>query len=323
MVCPACTVEAPEEDAFCESCGQRLGGAPAPAGPASGPPVAGCVCGAPRGDVDEDGFCLQCGRRVVRPPSDHIEEPISPVFAAVSDRGLRHDRNEDRFAIVEAGGGYAMVVCDGVSATRKSEIASSAVSAGVLESLAEALRAGKIEDSEAAMRAAIAAGVAKLAAQSQREESGNAPSTTVVAALVADGMATIGWVGDSRAYWVDAEQAWPLTQDHSWMNEIVAAHEMSLEQAAASPKAHAITRWIGADAGPESTPDVVHRKLSEPGILLLCTDGLWNYAQDSPALAKLVHEAGDDALTIAKKLVEFANGCGGQDNVTVAVLKTA
>jgi serine/threonine protein phosphatase PrpC len=328
MHCPDCATEIPDEDIFCENCGRRLGEAVAASAAATLADGQSCGCGAGLDEVDEDGFCMRCGRRVRRPPTDHVEQALSPVFAAVSDRGVKHDRNEDRCGIVAAGGGYVMVVCDGVSATRKSETASEAVVAGTLKFLEAALQHGAIADPQTAMREAIAAGEAHLKASSVRDGGENPPSTTVVAALVAEGHATLGWVGDSRAYWIDASGAHPLTQDHSWLNFVMtsatgAPGEITLEQAEKAPQAHAITRWIGADAGEFSTPDVVHHSIDGPGMLLLCTDGLWNYAPTLEEMAETVEAAKagtTDTLGIMRRLVEFAIGCGGHDNITVAAL---
>ncbi len=319
MQCPACAAEVPEGDSFCEDCGTRLTAAPAQA-PAS---TTGCSCGAPAGETDEDGFCLRCGLRMRKAAAtDHIEQAISPVFAAVSDRGLRHDRNEDRFAVADIAAAQIMVVCDGVSASHQSELASTAVAQGALDSLTRALQAGPKLGSEAVLRQAIADGAAVLVAQSSIAKDDNPPSTTVVAALVINGEATIGWLGDSRAYWIDASGAKPLTRDHSWMNEAITEGGMSAEQAAASPQAHAITRWIGADSTEKADAEIVRHKLAASGVLLLCTDGLWNYASTNEAMAKLVQEAtAPDALDTARALVKFANDRGGQDNITVAILR--
>ncbi len=323
MHCPFCTADVPDDDLFCESCGHSLKAASAPASSIS----AGCICGAAAGEVDADGFCMVCGKRVVRPASDHVEEVLSPLCAAVSDRGLRHDRNEDRFGIVQVGGSYALAVCDGVSTTRTSEVASQAVAAGVLEFLANALREDAVGDPVAVMRAAIAAGAAALRTLQPQGSVENLPSTTVVAALVTGGEATIGWAGDSRAYWCHPPAIAAWTKDHSWVNEIVAAGRLSVPEAEQAPQAHAITRWIGADSDCE--PEIVRYPLQAPGMLLLCTDGVWNYAPTPEAMVKLVTEAGGlgrvaqgpDALAVARYLVEFANRSGGHDNSTVALLR--
>ena len=315
MHCPACAAEVPEEDAFCENCGAKLGAAAA---------AGACTCGAGPEEVDADGFCLRCGRRVRRPASDHIEQVISADFAAVSDRGLKHDRNEDRFAIVQAGAGFALVVCDGVSATNKSERASAAVSAAVLQALSAYL-ARPAGEPEAAVRAALVAGAATLSNPYNAEP--DPPSTTLVLALVQDAVATIAWAGDSRAYWLDAAGCKQLTQDHSWMNDVVSSGAMTAEEAEHDPRAHAITRWFGADwprtDGVDALPaDVLRFAVPGPGTLLLCTDGLWNYAPTVEDVRREVEEAkAADAISLVNHLVKFANDAGGRDNVTVAVLK--
>ena len=338
MQCPVCSVEIAPGNRFCEECGAEITlAALAPAA------VAKCTCGAAGTDVDEDGFCLRCGRKArVALSSDRVEQVISAACAGVSDRGLRHDRNEDRFGLAAEGTGYALVVCDGVSATRSSEIASEAVTAGVLESLTAALRGGNPRDPQGVMRSAILAGSSRLAAKMNlntrrtsarasrrlaRAAAGTddqAPSTTVVAALVSGGQLTVAWVGDSRAYWIDAEGARQLTEDHSWQNDVVQAGAMTAEEAAKSPKAHAITRWIGADAPEDGTADVSTLPIAGAGTLLLCTDGLWNYAPAAQAMAELAGRAtsdGRDAVAAARELVQFALDRGGIDNVTVAMLQ--
>ena len=315
MHCPACGAEIPDDDLFCEACGHSLKAAAAP--PA-------CGCGAATGEVDEDGYCGRCGRRVMRPAEDHVEETLSPLCAGVSDRGLRHDRNEDRFSIVQVGEAYALVVCDGVSTTRKSEVASQAVATGVMEHLAAALRTGAVVDPVLTMRSAIAAGGSALAAVSPADGSENPPSTTVVAALVIHGEATIGWAGDSRAYWLKPPAIQALTKDHSWVHEMVALGKMSEAEAEKAPQAHAITRWIGVDAETTEEAELVLQPLQGPGMLLLCTDGLWNYAAAPEEMAKLVADCSHDnpaALTLAQRLAEFANAHGGHDNITVALLR--
>ena len=328
MHCPACTLEVPPENSFCEECGAALS-APAPA--------AGCCsCGASPGERDEDGFCLRCGRKHRQPqPMDHAEEVLSPNFAAVTDRGLRHDKNEDRFGIAAADGAQLLVVCDGVSSSKNAELAAAAVSEGIVQFVAEALSSSPSAYPAKLLQQAISSGSSRLEARFNsetrrttgsrklRKPEENPASTTVVAALVQDGTITIGWVGDSRAYWIDDEAAHPLTHDHSWQNDVVSAGEMTAEQAAKAPNAHAITRWIGPDA---ASPEAEFTTLrpTTPGTLILCTDGLWNYAPTPGQMADLLRTsdvAGTDALALAQALVAFAIERGGQDNVTVAVLR--
>ncbi len=319
MICSACATDVPDSDVFCENCGAKL----QEDAQHVGTPSPGCSCGAAAGEIDEDGFCLCCGKRLLRPASDHIEERISPGFAAVSDRGLRHDRNEDRFALLQERGMSGLVVCDGVSSTSHSEIASAFVAAAIARQLTQTLAGDAEFDAAEALLAAVKAGSLELQTHADVEDSDRSPSTTVVAALVTGNEITVGWAGDSRAYWIDADSARALTRDHSWMNEALAAGEVSEEEARLSPQAHAITRWIGADASIEAEPEIVRFAATTSGTLLLCSDGLWNYVEDTGSLFSLLTEiaAEDrDALAMARRLVAFANERGGRDNVTVALL---
>ena len=106
------------------------------------------------------------------------------------------------------------------------------------------------------------------------------------------------------------------------MNAALESGEMTEAEAQAAPQAHAITRWLGADAEDASTPETVQFGSEAGGTLLLCTDGLWNYAASAEALAALLQGKEDkDALGIARDLIAFANEAGGRDNVTVATLR--
>ena len=249
-----------------------------------------------------------------------MELALSPVFAGVSDRGLKHQRNEDRFGMRQAGEGYVLVVCDGVSSSTQSELASSAVAEHVSQALEGALRRQSASSPERTVRVAIQDAQAALAATTAAGQP-DPPSTTVVAALVNGMDVTIGWAGDSRAYWFGAGgEAQPLTADHSWMNEVVAAGVATLEEASHSPNAHGITRWLGADAGDNAQAEAVHFRIPGPGHLLLCTDGLWNYAQEPAELGRLL-EGSDALIDVTRRLIDFANDRGGHDNITAILLR--
>jgi len=134
----------------------------------------------------------------------------------------------------------------------------------------------------------------------------------------------VGSVGDSRAYWIpDAGEAAALTLDDSFAQMQIAAG-VAREKAESGPQSHAITRWLGADA-PDHKPTTATLTLAEPGWLLVCSDGLWNYCSAAPDLAALVRHTststGAEPLALAEALVSWANAQGGQDNITAAVAR--
>jgi serine/threonine protein phosphatase PrpC len=300
--CASCADERAAGAAFCEACGRSL---------AAGPPCP--HCGVP-GGIGADGYCEHCGLLAGR-PRDHIEADCGSVAAAVTDRGKRHHRNEDAMWLAVRGGDVDVVVSDGVSASFDPDVASEAA-AGT----AGALLAQKPDISAAIVTAKEA--VAALAAVGDPRRAASNPACTIVAATVRGAEINIGWVGDSRAYWLPAEgPAEQLTEDDSWATHAIA---MGADPQAAmrDPKAHAITAWLGADAGPV-LPRTGAFTVIGPGHLILCSDGLWNYLTDPAAFAAAVRErlhAGGTLIDVARGLVDFANAAGGADNITVAVV---
>ncbi|MFJ9075573.1 protein phosphatase 2C domain-containing protein [Streptomyces sp. NPDC102278] len=309
---------------------------PAPIAPASPAPCAspaggdaGKTCVACRaGRVDTDGYCEHCGHAQPR-ERDHLEEELGSV-AAVSDRGLRHHRNEDSFAVAatalpDGSAATVAIVCDGVSSASRPDEASAAAAGAANEALLEALPRGA-HPQEAMHEAILAAAAAVNALAPEAPGAQNAPACTLVGAVVSGGLLTIGWVGDSRAYWVpDDRAALPrrLTEDDSWAAQMVAAGLMGEAEAYADARAHAITGWLGADAY-DLEPHTASFKPDHPGVVVVCTDGLWNYAESARELARILpQDAAVRPLHSAQVLVGHALDGGGHDNVTVAVVPFA
>jgi serine/threonine protein phosphatase PrpC len=285
-----------------------------------------CVaCGT--GGVDGDGYCDHCGHKQPR-ERDHMEDELSGV-AAASDRGLRHHRNEDFFAIAEAttaDGAPATiaVVCDGVSSATRPDEASAAAAHAAGAALSTSLPRGtRLQEAMERALVAAAEAVVALAAEAPNEPSKNAPACTIVSTLSAGGLLTVGWVGDSRAYWVPEDRTLPasrLTEDDSWAAQMVAAGLMEEDEAYADVRAHAITGWLGADAY-EFEPHTASFTPDRPGVVVVCTDGLWNYAESAAEMAAAVpRDARVRPLHSARHLVGYALDGGGHDNVTVAVV---
>ncbi len=296
------------------------------------PPAGTKLCVACRsGHVAPDGYCENCGHAQPR-ERDHMEQELDTV-AAVSDRGLRHHRNEDAFtisstALPDGSPAVVAIVCDGVSSATRPDEASMAASRAADLALKDSLPRGT--HPQQAMHEAIVAASEAVNALAEEPHGArehqphqNAPACTLVGAVVAGGLLVIGWVGDSRAYWVPADRTAPtvrLTEDDSWAAQMVAAGLMNEAEAYADERAHAITGWLGADAY-ELEPHTASFKPDRPGVVVVCTDGLWNYAEAAEEMARAVPaDAALRPLHSARVLVGHALDGGGHDNVTVAVL---
>jgi serine/threonine protein phosphatase PrpC len=265
----------------------------------------------------------------VPPTSDHAEVDLGPA-AGVTDRGLRHPRNEDAVALgsQQTPGGLVVVavVCDGVSSSPRPDEASQAAARASLPVLLEAVR-----DSADLAEACVAAVAAARASVAGLGEPANERSaTTFLSAVAARDQVTLCWLGDSRAYWLapaesEAESA-QLTRDDSVAEGMVEAGLATEDAAMALPHAHVLTRWLGAEAAdldgdPARAPHVERFTPPGPGVLLLCSDGLWNYRPDAAELARLaLPRALTDPLGAANDMVRFAVEAGGADNITAVLI---
>ena len=143
-------------------------------------------------------------------------------------------------------------------------------------------------------------------------------ATTVAAVLVDDTVANLGHVGDSRVYLFRDEGVRQLTSDHSWVNEQLLSGVISADQARSHPLRNVVTRALGGKADLQVEMQI--HKIEAGDVLMLCSDGLTTMLPDDE-MGKLVKEAADDLREAAESLVAAANERGGEDNITVLLLK--
>ncbi len=123
-------------------------------------------------------------------------------------------------------------------------------------------------------------------------------------------------VGDSRLYLFRQGYLEQLTKDHTLVQEQVEGGLITPEQARSHPLRHVVTKAIGGDA---LEVDVEERELQHEDQLLLCSDGLTDRLSDDDICRVLGASAGVDE--VCRRLVDAANQAGGDDNITVALLK--
>lgn len=143
-------------------------------------------------------------------------------------------------------------------------------------------------------------------------------ATTVAAVLVDGETANIAHVGDSRIYLWSGGGFELLTKDHSWVNEQIQSGAISPEQARSHPLRNVVTRALGGRS--DLVVDIQSRRMLPGDLLLLCSDGLTTMVTDDD-IARILHEAEGDVARAASALVGEANERGGEDNITVVLLK--
>ncbi|MDN5763819.1 MAG: protein phosphatase 2C domain-containing protein [Microlunatus sp.] len=357
--CPGCGSPVQPTARFCEACGSPLtpteaaaeesaaelpielatpaGGCPGVghSDPAAGEPtlLLPRPCRSCGGVVGSDGYCQTCGTKAPSERDHYVERPASWV-AACCDRGIRHYRNEDATAVAgsaDPGRRAVLVVCDGVSSADESDVASLAAARTARDVLIGSRPAGLgVPES----RAAAIEGVLVTAADRANEavitstspDTPNPASCTLVAVVLEDDLCVFANVGDSRAYWITdpgGPEPVQLTTDDS-VAQLRIASGVGKEEAEQGPQAHAILKWLGKDST-DHRPATGSVLLNGSGWVLVCSDGLWNYASEAAELQALVVQlsasAGSDPLALAEAMVGWACDQGGKDNISVALAR--
>ncbi len=221
-----------------------------------------------------------------------------------TDVGRVREGNEDAFAIEPP----LYAVADGMGGHRGGEVASQLA----LQTVVERFRAGQgslADQVQAANRAVYE--------RSATDRKVTGMGTTLTAATVAGDRAHLVHVGDSRAYLLRAGALRQLTEDHTLVNRMLKAGEITEREAAVHPHRNVILRALGQD--PDVTIDEQDVGLIEGDRLLLCSDGLTVMVPEDQLQAILEATAGAPQEA-AERLVRAANGAGGIDNITVVVL---
>lgn len=249
----------------------------------------------------------------------HYLRAPAPWVAGCSDIGQRHRTNQDALCIAarnEPPKEAVLALADGVSTAFGSEMASLVAAEAVVQHLVAGCEAGTpLEVSF--VRAFDAANGEVLAAADE-------PSAcTLIAAVVQPGTIAIGNVGDTRAYWLgDDGSCEQLSTDDS-MAQARIMLGMSRSEAERSSQAHAITKWLGREAT-DVRPSMITIQPPGDGWLLLCSDGLWNYASSPEQMARVFHQSAGlhpDPAPLVEALVAWANEQGGHDNITAVVAR--
>lgn len=173
------------------------------------------------------------------------------------------------------------------------------------------------DDSEKKIRLAVLKANEDVFKESVSDKSKNGMGATVVVAVGTKDEAVIGNIGDSRCYIADSEHIEQITEDHSYVNELVKSGMITEDEARFHPRKNEILKAVGI--GGDVFPDIFRVRLKEGDMLLLCTDGLTNMLTDSE-----IHEilkSDNSALETAKALIDAANNAGGADNITVVLKK--
>jgi protein phosphatase len=247
----------------------------------------------------------------------------------LSDVGRKRDHNEDAFVVDE--GERLFAVADGMGGHAAGEVASQIAIKTVYDFIhstrqdAEATWPYDYDPTLSAnanrLRTAIRLANERICETIRQKEDLKDMGTTIVTLLIgSDGTATVGHVGDSRAYLVRGGTLAQITSDHSWVNEQVKLGFLNRADAMRHPFRNVVTRALGSRG--EVSVDLREEALRAGDRVLLCSDGLNSMVDDEGILGALAG-AGDDLLGQCRGLISAANARGGDDNITTILVRAA
>lgn len=237
-------------------------------------------------------------------------------YAGRSDTGLKRSVNQDRWrADAEHG---LFVVADGVASSTDGALAAQMVIELLPDYVERHLKSDDIDDAGAPERLGRAVGELSddLRAQGNSDARVAGATSTVVAAVITESRAVIAHLGDSRAYLYHEHRLQHLTCDHSLVQELINAGEITADDAAEHPARNVITRYVAMK--PPALLDAAAVDLQPGDRILLCSDGLHGVIDDT-SLAGLLGAHGD-AEAAVDALIGAANDAGGPDNITAVVI---
>lgn len=230
---------------------------------------------------------------------------IALQFCARSVTGRVRAHNEDSLLCCPAQALWA--IADGMGGHRRGEVAS----ALAIETLRDSLQ------QQGDLVQAIHEAHRVILAAARQDPASRGMGTTLVAVQFSAAQYRVAWIGDSRAYLLNATGIRPLTRDHSWVQAMLDAGQLSEHQALCHPKRNVIHQCLGQDTTPLAV-DTVQGSLQPGERLLLCSDGLSRELSDARMLQ--ISIANGSLVQLVDALIDAANAMGGHDNISCAVV---
>ena len=243
----------------------------------------------------------------------------------LTDVGRKRDHNED-YLLINSELSIA-IVCDGVGGHAAGEVASRLTTEVINNHLiSHQILIREFEQNpdkkngkkiKSLIQEAVVKACGEVWYEATQDKNKKGMGTTLVMMMTAGAHAFIAHVGDSRNYLYRQGEVHQLTEDHSYVNEMVKQGVLTKEQAAKSPHANVITRCIGQSEFVQV--DILQMELLDGDRFLLCSDGLCEYMPDKE-FARII-ESEREINKLPKTFIDFANKRGGKDNITAVVLQ--
>lgn len=229
---------------------------------------------------------------------------------------VRRD-NQDRVGHAACPSIQMAVVADGVGGEAGGARAAECAVEEYAAILASCAEVPPDVDAAEALQRATATIQAKIAGMRESDPALSAMASTVAVVCLQASRATVGHLGDARAYLFRSGKLRRITQDHSVVQQMVSKGLITETESRTHPQGHILTHSLGQ---PGSLLEITTLPTVEGDVFLLCSDGLWSCVTDEMLSQELGKQSPDLAQT-AQRLLELALAKGAPDNVSLALLQ--
>ena len=240
-------------------------------------------------------------------------------FAELTHPGLEPTKqiNEDASAFRSTDVGHLAVVCDGMGGHAAGREASQLAVQTIVDRFEEAL---ETESGFDLIRRAIEAANLAVHTMGGDAPTESRPGATCVAVLVTESGAIVAHVGDSRAVLVRGDGVYPLTRDHSMVQQLVDAGVIAPHEAADHPDANRITRALGMNVHVQVEVASNWQPLRPDDVLLLTTDGVTDLVAAHELRDVVRERLALGPAVVCEEVIRRTNARGGHDNSTIQVI---
>lgn len=249
-------------------------------------------------------------------------EPVAIKAVVMSDLGNIRTNNEDMglfFKVADENSlrekGYMLIVADGMGGHNAGEVASSMATDIICREYFNQKNNSVEKNLEKALTLANKTIFEKASSQSAYQGMG----TTCTVLVVIGRDVYYAHAGDSRAYIQKNGSIMQITEDHTYVQQLVNNGDITAAEAAVHPKRNILTNAMGTKPEMRIDTGKCKHRFENNDRLLLCSDGLYDYLNDEE-LNKMLGEG--NLKNAASSMIELAKARGGHDNITIVLAET-
>ena len=237
----------------------------------------------------------------------------------VTDKGLVRKANQDSYIIsANAYGDVLAIVADGIGGGKAGDVASTMATDYIGDAFSKSPKFDDLTSAMTFVRYHVSRANFQIYNKAQKYAIYKGMGTTLTGVFIGSVGTFVINIGDSRVYGLYDDATFGcLTNDHTWVMDMVRAGQLTLEEAANHPRKNVITNALGVWSNVRMDMEVINEPIST---YLICSDGLYGYVPQA-AIEDVLKNDQESTQFKLRRLLALALKAGGYDNVTIILIE--